>query len=311
MSKWALACLVVCGACANNVAYDKATGPDGKIKGAVPIVLADNVGAAKGIITYPGGDRIDWRMIELPAGQKGRLDLQMTYSTPRPGLRASFDVFDQWNTPVKEAPVSGKGRIKTASVPKATGKYFVRIYAPRRGDAAQYKLTAEFHPEIELPDFDVTQVQVPDPPKLAEIPDPPSTCEVWKADDPVCANKCPPTAPPDWKGCVKTPPPGGDTGGGAVVVTPPPPPSTPPKPVVARVLKVSVNGDGLEVTLGSGSDHGVGKDWKGAVVLRGTTESPLSGGTGSIVRVNRTTTVIQVKLTTNQMGENSNVKLSP
>ena len=94
MSRWALACLVVCGACANNVAYDKATGPDGKIKGAVPIVLAENAGASKGIVTFPGGDRIEWRMIELPEGKKGRLDLQMTYSTPRPGLRATFDGID-------------------------------------------------------------------------------------------------------------------------------------------------------------------------------------------------------------------------
>lgn len=309
MSRWALACLVVCGACANNVAYDKATGPDGKIKGAVPIMLAENAGASKGIVTFPGGDRIDWRLIELPEGKKGRLDLQMTYSTPRPGLRATFDVFDQWQAPVKDAAVSGKGRIKTASVPKATGKYFVRIYAPRRGDAAQYKLTAEFHPEVDLPGFDPIPLAIPDPPKLAELPDPPSKCEVFKADDPACAG-CPATAPVDWKGCVKTPPPpppDPGTGGGTVVVTPPPP----TKPVIARVLKVSVDGDALEVTLGSGSEHGIGKDWKGAVVLRGATESPLSGGTATVVRVNKTTTLIRVKLTTNQMGENSNVKLSP
>lgn len=309
MSKWALACLVVCGACANNVAFDKATGPDGRVKGAKPVVLSDNSGSAKGIVTYPGGDRIDWRMIELPEGANGQLDLEMTYSTPRPGLRLTFDVFNQWNEPVKDAAVSGRGRIKTASVAKASGKYFVRIYAPRRGDAGQYKLKAEFKPSVELATFKPLSVPVPDPPKLAEIPEPAMPCTTFDALNPTCGTACPPGSPPEWKGCPKpTTPPGGT--GPTGPVEPPPPPVVKAKPITARVLKVAVNADGLEVTLGAGSEHLVGKDWK-AVVLRGVTTSPLSGGSATIVRVNKTTTVIQVKLTTNQMAENSNVQLSP
>ena len=307
MSKWALAWFVVCGACANNVAFDKATGPDGKLKGALPVVLAENQGKAKGIVTYPGGDRIDWKMIELPEGKKGTLELQMTYSTPRPGLRVTFDVFDQWNTPVKDAAVSGKGKIKSATVSKAAGKYFVRIYAPRRGDAGQYKLSAEFHPEVEVAGFRADLVPVADPPKLAEIPEPVSTCQVFDEKDPVCATKCPAGAPVDWKGCPKAvvpPPPG--TGPTEVI----PPPKPPEKPFVARVLKVDVSGDGLDVVLGGGSEQGVGKTWK-VTVLRGATDLPLSGGTGTVVRVNKTTTTIHVKLTTDQMAANSNVKLSP
>ena len=307
MSKWALACLVVCGACANNVAFDKATGPDGKIKGALPVVLAENQGKAKGIVTYPGGDRIDWKMIELPEGQKGTLDLQMTYSTPRPGLRITFDVFDRWNAPVKEAAVSGKGRIKSATVSKAAGKYFIRIYAPRRGDAAQYKLTAEFHPEVEVAGFDASKVPVADPPKIIEIPEPVSTCQVFDSKDPVCATKCPSDAPVDWKGCPKpvTPPPPG-TG----PTEPIPPPKTPDKPFVARLLKYSIVDGGLDVIVGGGSEQGVATSWK-VTVLRGTTDQPLSGGTGTVVRVNKTTTIVHVKLTTDQMGANPNVKLSP
>lgn len=307
MSKWALACLVVCGACANNVAFDKATGPDGKIKGALPVVLTENAGKAKGIVTYPGGDRIDWKMIELPEGQKGRLELQMTYSTPRPGLRLTFDVFDQWNMPVKEAAASGKGKIKSATVSAAAGKYFVRIYAPRRGDAGQYKLSADFHPEVSVVGFNPLNVPVADPPKLAEIPEPVSTCQVFDQNDPVCGTKCPPGAPVDWKGCPKpvTPPPPG-TG----TTAPPIPPPPPAKAIVARVLKVDINADGIDVTVGGGSELGVGKGWK-ATVLRGTSTTPLSGGAGTVVRVNKTTTVVHVKLTTGQIGENPNVQLSP
>jgi hypothetical protein len=295
----------VCGACANNVAFDKATGPDGKIKGAKPVALAENAGKANGIVTYPGGDRIDWKLIELPEGQEGRLELQMTYSTPRPGLRVTFDVFDRWNVPVKDAAVSGKGRIKSATVAKAAGKYFVRIYAPRRGDAGQYKLTAEFHPELKKDIFDASKVAVADPPKIIEIPEPVSTCPVFDTNDPVCGTKCPPGAPVDWKGCPKVvvaPPPG--TG----PAVPPPPP--PPKPIVARVLKVSINDGGLDVVVGGGSEQGVATGWK-VTVLRGESGAPLSGGTGTVVRVNKTTTTIHVKLTSDQMNANSNVQLSP
>jgi len=309
MSKWALACFVVCGACANNVAFDKATGPDGRIKGARPVVLAENAGTTKGIVTYPGGDRIDWRVIELPEGQKGRLDLQMTYSTPRPGLRLAFDVFDQWNVPVKEAAARGRGRIKSTSVEKATGKVFVRIYAPGRGDAGQYKLTAEFHPEVVVKDFNPLDVAVADPPRLPDIPEAAVPCVTFDPQNPTCAISCPPGSPPDWKGCPKpTPPPG--TGGTGEQPPPPPPPVEKAKPVVARVLKVDVSTDGLEVTLGAGSEQGVAKEWK-VNVLRGATTAPLSGGGGTIKRVNKTTTIIVVKLTTNQMAENSNVQLSP
>ena len=45
--------------CARNVAQDAATGPDGKIKGARNITLENGEGKAQGIVTYPGGDRIE------------------------------------------------------------------------------------------------------------------------------------------------------------------------------------------------------------------------------------------------------------
>src|SRR5262245_24879965 len=89
--------------CAANVPQDKATGPDGRIRGAKEIKLENGEGVAKGIVTYPGGDRVDWKIIELPAGKRGRLDFSMKWTTPRPGLQLGFDVFDQWNAPVANA----------------------------------------------------------------------------------------------------------------------------------------------------------------------------------------------------------------
>ncbi|HEX7842305.1 MAG TPA: hypothetical protein VF469_32760, partial [Kofleriaceae bacterium] len=89
-----LVCLAL--SCAHNVAQDAATGADGKEKGAKPITLENGEGKAGGIVTYPGGDRVDWKLIELPDKQHGKLDIQLAWTPPRPGLQLAFDVFDEW-----------------------------------------------------------------------------------------------------------------------------------------------------------------------------------------------------------------------
>ncbi len=299
--------LVCVAACANNVPQDRSTGPDGKVKGALPIVLQENEAKVRGVVTYPGGDRVDWKQIELPAGAKGRLDLQMTWTTPRPGLKIAFDVFDQWNVPVINASSNVRaGRTRSATIDKAKGTYFVRIYAPKRGDAGAYTMAATFTPEPPPPDASwILKIPVNDPPKLPDVPPPPSTCEIHDPHDRACAAVCAPGAPVTWKGCVApvvTPPIAPVT----VAVTPP----VVPDPVLTRVLKFEVTPAGLEITVAAGSAHGVGKTWK-ANVLRGTTMSTLAGGTGTIIRVNKQTTIILVNLTTNAVNANPQVQLSP
>lgn len=296
--------LVCVAACANNVPQDRATGPDGKIKGALPVALEEGEAKVRGIVTYPGGDRVDWKMIELPAGERGRLDLQMSWTTPRPGLKVAFDVFDQWNAPVINASSNARaGRSRSASIKGAMGKYFVRIYAPRRMDAGAYTFAAAFepYPKPVAPGF---AFEVPDPPKLPDVPPPPSTCETHDPHDRACDSVCAPGAPLTWKGCVAPPPPTVTT------VTPPLPPVQVPDPVLTRVLKLEVTSAGLEITVAAGSAHGVGKTWK-ANVLRGTTMSMLAGGTGTILRVNKQTTIVLVNLTTNAVNANPQVQLSP
>jgi len=299
--------LVMVAACANNVPQDRSTGPDGRAKGALPIALEQGEGKARGIVTYPGGDRVDWKLIELPEGERGRLDLQMSWTTPRPGLKVAFDVFDQWNIPVVNASASARaGRMRSATIDRAKGKYLVRIYAPRRGDAGAYTLKAAFRPDVPPPDPGLLHLQISDPPKLPDVPPPPSTCEVHDPHDRACDQVCAPGAPMTWKGCVAPPP-----------VTPPvATPVTPPvtaavtEPIVTRVLKFEITPDGLELTVAAGSAHGVGKGWH-ANVLRGTTMSTLSGGAGTIVRVNKQTTIVRVNLTTNAVNANPQVQLSP
>ncbi len=298
--------LVVVAACANNVPQDRSTGPDGKVKGAIPIVLEEGEAKVRGIVTYPGGDRVDWKRIELPANARGRLDLSMSWTTPRPGLKVAFDVFDQWNIPVINASSNARtSRTRSATIDKAKGTYFVRIYAPKRGDAGAYTMQAAFtaEPPPQDPNW-LLKLPVNGPPKLADVPPPPSTCDVHDPHDPVCATMCAPGAPMTWKGCVAPP-------------TPPTPPVAPPvvvvvvpDPVVARVLRFDISADGLDLTLSVGSEQGVTKAWR-SQVLRGESASPLAGGGGKIVKVNKRTTVVRVSLTPDMIKTNPNVQLAP
>ncbi|MDX2090006.1 MAG: hypothetical protein SFX73_19270 [Kofleriaceae bacterium] len=299
------ACVVAMLGCANNVPQDRSTGPDGKQKGAKAIVLAQNEGKAGGVVTYPGGDRIDWRVIQLPEGERGQLDLTMTYTTPRPGLRVSFDIFDQWNMPVTPASTSGgRSRTRSATVKKAAGKYYVRIYAPRRGDAGTYKLTAAFVPDEKPPIFNPLDIEVSAPPKLPAVPDAPVACTTHDPANPECEQTCAPGAPTTWKGCPQA---------SSVVVTPPTPPTPPPvvaNPITARLVKKDTVGGAIEITLLVGKSSGIDKSWK-AQVLRGETTTALPGGAGQIVSVDRAKTIVRVSLTPDQLTANPNVLLSP
>jgi len=54
-------------ACSPMIAQDAHSGADAKAKGAQKIRLGDDgEGVAKGIVTYPGGDRVDWKVFEVP-----------------------------------------------------------------------------------------------------------------------------------------------------------------------------------------------------------------------------------------------------
>src|SRR4051812_31341633 len=101
--------------CAHNVPQDSATGNDGRIKGAKAITLDNGEGKATGIVTCPGGDRVDWKMVEIPDKKRGTLDIKLSWTPPRPGLQVAFEVFDEWNTVVFSSKKSGKKKSRTRS----------------------------------------------------------------------------------------------------------------------------------------------------------------------------------------------------
>jgi hypothetical protein len=106
------------------------------------------------------------------------------------------------------------------------------------------------------------------------------------------------------------------TGTACVPLAPPPPPPPPiapaavPQPVTARIIKLSIEGDFVVCALAAGKEHGVDKTWR-AQFLRGSSTTPLAGGKAEIVRVDKRTTTIKVKMTMDSVAANPSVLLSP
>ena len=337
------ACLLF--ACAHNVPQDKATSPDGRVKGAKKLELDNGALEERGIVTYPGGDRVDWKKIDLPAKQRGALEIELSWVTPRPGLKLGFDVFDGYNQQL----LSGKKvttAMRRAQIKDAHGTYFIRVYAVGRGDAGKYKLGIEFDGR------EVGQakpIEVNDPPKLADLPDVTLTakCDLIKFDfqNTDCQDKCPLINPPaSWPGCSKTctanPPDAAIPACAATMACPPGgdirvksclpihfPPCPNPKapsptnlnclnfkfpPEVARIVKKMVIGNEVEITIMVGSQSNVAAAWTGAV-LQGTTSKALAGGALAITRIDTAAGIVvaRVRLTAQQVEANTNVVFAP
>ncbi len=303
---------LVLAACANNVPQDRSTGPDGKQKGAKPITIADGEGRATGIVTYPGGDRVDWKKIELPDGKRGDLDLTLTWQAPRPGLQVSFDVFDQWNAPIvaTRAAATRRSRTRSATITDAKGTYWVRVFAPKRGDAGQYKLVASFKEQLVAPPPDLV---VPDPPRLPAVPPPEETCDVFDVKVDACKLKCDALAPKDWPGCDKQ-----RKDEAAVAACEQAKKEyadllkTAGKPVTVKILNVAVEGTETRVTLGYGTSASPGLDmtWTGEV-LSASTGRPVVGGALKILNIGKTQIQAKVKLTVDALNTNRDVRLTP
>jgi hypothetical protein len=338
--------------CARNISGDSATGDDGKVKGAKPIELDNNEGRATGIVTYPGGDRVDWKVLELPADKRGTLEFKLTWTPPRPGLQLAFDVFDQYGRQVagtkrKTKKRASRGKIRTATVKDAKGKYFIRIQAVDRGDAGKYRLSVEFK-EGGGDDVgpDILAIAFPDPPKLPDIPQPEQGCDEFAFDPkiPACKSVCPEFgAPQGWPACKgKCPnPPSVDIEACHATMPcprgqpderikackaadwPPCPDKNNPdmrnpncrvkaQPIVGRILGKRVEGSEVVITIGAGTNQGVKRDWNGQVLRGSSLDSPnVPGGDFKVYRADTDRSYGRVKLSPDQVSANPYVRLSP
>jgi hypothetical protein len=310
--------LVLLASCASNVPQDKKTGPDGKVKGAKELVLENNEAKVTGIVTYPGGDRVDWKLIQLPEKKRGALDVQLSWTPPRPGLQLAFDIFNEWNelllsSSKKSGRKQARGRSRSGTLDDAKGKYFIRVYAVGRGDAGKYKLSLEFKEQLSGPAFDPLKLEIADPPKLAAVPDYVEPCDDDNFDPKKaeCKKYCPTTgAPAGWAPCdgrCPKPPSIDIEACWATMPCPRPadkrvrackladfPPcldkknpdlnnprcDIPAEPQIGRIISREVTDNNLILLrIAAGSDQGITKDWK-AMVITGpnATDPPVSGG---------------------------------
>ncbi|HPH67976.1 MAG TPA: hypothetical protein PLF40_19595 [Kofleriaceae bacterium] len=333
-------------ACAHNVSQDLATGGDGKIKGAKELKLDNGEGRSSGIVTYPGGDRVDWKVVELPEGQRGNLELKLTWAPPRPGLQLGFEVYDAYN--YKVASAKGKSgsnsRTRRGKVENAKGKYFIRVFAVNRGDAGKYKLAVTFAEGNEAVAFDLTKVSIPEPPRLPAIPAAVEACSDDNFDPKKqnCKGFCPSFgAPPGWPPCAgKCPtPPSVDVPSCRDTMPCPEPPDRrvkackksdfPPcdeakidpknpncdgfkrKPIKGNIIKATVDGNSVEIVFNPCSDRGIDIGWSGKV-LRGTSgDAALAGGDFVVSSAGKRECRAKVKLNQDAVLSNHRVELYP
>lgn len=336
--------------CANNVNQNAHTGEDGSFKKAREIQLVNGELTAKGIVTYPGGDRADWKVFEIPDKGTGTIDLKLTWKTPRPGLQLAFDVYDEYGKELSKSSASTRrraGRSKNETINDVKGKVYVRVYAVGRGDAGAYQLHVEYKENPKPVIFDPNAISVNDPPHLPDIPAivEPCTNDNFDIKKPECKNFCPDPsslAPKGWPPCSgpdKCPDPTDiqnlacwkdpKTRPQCSAVNPwdkkfaqwcpappcptPPDPNNPnckPKPQTGRILAKSINGQYVTITVSVGKAQGITPDWK-AVILRQGSQSPLSGGELKFVRVDMKATTLTSSLTMDQLTANDSVLFTP
>lgn len=325
--------------CPRNIAGDTASGEDGKTKGAKAMVLENGEAKSTGIVTYPGADRVDWKMLELPADKRGRLELKLTWQPPRPGLQLSFEVFDAFNYPVASPGRGRRGKTRKAMIEDAHGTYLIRIFAQQRGDAGKYKFTATFDEKAGGLVFDPSSIDLPDPPSLAMVPDAIVPCDEISFDikNPLCRTVCPLVgAPPGWPACAgkcPTPPTIDVPSCWATMPCPAPPdrrvksckfPKCDPAnqdpenpncdnfkvpPTYATVLRTEASGDGSRIVVSAGKEKGVAPKWIGEV-LKGGTDTPLEGGRFIVASVRNRESIGTVALTPDTLKANPRVRLS-
>jgi len=266
------------------------SGKDYHAKGAKKIKLEDGEGRSRrDVVTYPGGDRVDWKTFSSPTGKPGRLRIKLRWKPARPQMDLAFRVYNEYFEPVGRAkPTPSSGRRSKAVIVKnaePATKYYVQIYAPRRSDAASYRLYVRYH-ERQRAALDRPMLgadDIPEPPTLPAIPE----VKPEKPPEP-CPNN-PARNKPNCEDPV------------------PPPPLA--NPVKARVVKYQLSASGtLIITLDHGKNSGIEKGWKGQV--QSSSGRAVQGGGFTVIRVTSGESVGKVRISVDQLKANKRVVLT-
>ena len=340
------AAVALTASCVKNVKQDAHSGEDAKVGGAKALILDPQLNEAegKGIVTYPGGDRVDWRSIELPAGKKGKVAIELSWKPPRPGLDLAFIVYDQYGQKIgsvkekkpsaeKKAKKKKKRLKKSTEIMPVAGTIFIEVYATNRGSAGAYKLNVKWEEMIveEGPKMpDPSQLQVPMPPKIAAVyPE----CDIMNIDpkNPDCKGKHPP--------CPEPPDPANPNCSGKsakcdpnlldplnpnclpyypdcdpLKIDPKNPKckgveAPPAEPIAAEITDTETSGTGTMITINVGSKDGVTKDWKGVII--DTSGKGIENGSFTIWKIKDHACYAKVKVSKSVVDKNPAVRLTP
>jgi hypothetical protein len=289
---------LVLAACKATISQKANSGKDYRYKGAKTIKLDDDgEGRSKrDVVTYPGGDREDWKVFEVPEGARGELEVRIKHRPPRPDLDVAFNVYDEYFERVGRAKPKPGDRTKKVTIEDArAGKYYVQVYAPRRIDAGKYRVRVRFKPKaIAGKDPEPGPEAFPDPPKLPAVPEP-----VEKVPCPDDPTKFQPDCPGPKVPCPNDP-----------TKFEPDCPVEVVKSISCRIRNYKISASsGTVVICDKGTKHGVAKGWKGQLMTR--SGSPLPGGTFTVTRVTSRESTGKVRLTVDQVKSSGRVLLSP
>ena len=294
ISATAILALASMAACTRNIPQASNSGKDARYKGAKKIELENGEGRTKGIVTYPGGDRVDWKYFEIPEEKKGSIKINLRHKPPRPGLDVAFDVYDQYFARVARAKPSSRGkRSKSLTVKNMEpGKYYIQVYAPRRIDAGSYRLKLRFKERKEVAEVDIAALadQIPEPPTLPAVPEPivVDPEEAKRLEEEAAAKKA-------------------EEDAAAAAAA-----ADAPKPVTARIVNVqAASGGSVIITLNKGKENGVERGWAGNILRGGRDGESLEGGDFKVIKVTSRESVGKVKLSVDQVKANKYARLSP
>jgi hypothetical protein len=273
------------------------SGTDRSRKGARPIALEPAgsfklEGEARDVVTRRGGDGTDWKRFEVPAGKSGRVDVTVKYTTPRQGLDLKVDLYDARGKRKAHARrVSQKAKLAKARV--EGGAWYVRIYAPGRDDAANYKVTVTFSEDLPPPPPPPTGPKRPPPPPPP--PPPPVKPTLTPDQFKMCLmvlDKC----ERDKATC--------EAANKTLL-------DSAPKPVRGGIwMPRKDQTSGLVIlTVNRGTQDGVARGWDGQVLRPDGT--PLPGGSFKVITVNGQSCVGKVQLPLDVIRNNPDVLLSP
>ena len=286
------------GGCLKNVPQDKDSGKDYRVKGAKTVDFDGDEVRVRDIVTYPGGDRVDWKKFEVPEGKQGDLEVRLKWRPARPGMDLSFRVYDQYfqtlehAKPSKGDKLSKKVRVKGVKA----GTYYVQIYASRRMDAGRYTLRLRLRERkvAKVPTLAELAGQIPDPPTLPAVIEPkvktPEELAAEQAEqDRLAAEAAARKEEQDAESARL---------------------DDLRKPVYGRIRRTQeASSGGVIITINQGREKGVDKTWSGTL-LRGKSREPLPDGDFKIIRVTARESVAKVQLSMDQVKANPRVRLA-